>query len=148
MIRQTNKQTKSDYYFIQIYGFLLLQRYQSTIPRWKSSSRGALSATSLDFSRSLPRSHSPGSNTTTNTMRKPIEPSVSSQHFHLPTRKKRMVYGRPGQKTGMTVLVNEMKARAPCRSRSPSMNNEEPIQVERTEGLLKGAFRQREQRDY
>ncbi|XP_023321737.1 uncharacterized protein LOC111696374 [Eurytemora carolleeae] len=105
------------------------QRYQSTIPRWKSSSRGALSATSLDFSRSLPRSHSPGSNTTTTTMRKPIEPSVSSQHFHLPTRKKRMVYGRPGQKTGMTVLVNEMKARAPCRSRSPSMNNEEPIQL-------------------
>ena len=140
MIGQTNKTDKQWVILLHIYKFLLLQRYQSTIPRWKSSSRGALSATSLDFSRSLPRSHSPGSNTTTTTMRKPIEPSVSSQHFHLPTRKKRMVYGRPGQKTGMTVLVNEMKARAPCRSRSPSMNNEEPIQVERTKGLLKGVL--------
>jgi hypothetical protein len=40
-----------------------------------------------------------------------------------------LVYGRGGQKTAMTALVDELRSRPPCRTRSPSMNNEEPIQV-------------------
>ena len=98
------------------------------MPRWKSSSRGALSSTSIDMSRSLPRSHSPPAQTAT--MRRPVEPTVSTHHFHVPaSRRSRLVYGRPGQKTAMTALVDELKARGSQRARSPSMNNEEPIQV-------------------
>ncbi len=107
------------------------------MPRWKSGSRGVISAgaSSVELYRSLPRSHSPtSSGGGGTTMRRPIEPSVSIQHFHVPssghTQRRRLVYGRPGQKTAMSVLVEEMKARSrTIKERSPSMNNEEPIQV-------------------
>ena len=113
-----------------------VQRY-GTMPRWKSGSRGVISAgaSSVELYRSLPRSHSPTSSGGGGTMmRRTIEPSVSIQHFHVPssghTQRRRLVYGRPGQKTAMSVLVEEMKARSrTIKERSPSMNNEEPIQV-------------------
>jgi len=104
------------------------QRYQSSIPRWKSSSRGALSAYSIDMTKSLPRSHSPTSSSCNTMMRRPIEPSISMHHFHVPTnRRKRLVYGRPGQKTGMRALADEMKASRTVST--PGINNEEPIQL-------------------
>ena len=64
-------------------------------------------------------------------MRKPIEPSVSIQHFHIPSnQRRRLMYGRPGQKTAMSVLVEEMKSQSrSIKEKSPSMINEEPIQV-------------------
>ena len=85
----------------------------------------------MELYRSLPRSHSPTFANSTATMRKPIEPSVSIQHFHIPSsQRRRLVYGRPGQKTAMSALAEEMRARGRAvKEKSPSMNNEEPIQV-------------------
>lgn len=57
---------------------------------------------------------------------------VFLQHFHVPAgggRRSRHIYGRPGHKSAMSKLVDELQSSAPSRARSPSMNNEEPIQV-------------------
>ncbi len=60
---------------------------------------------------------------------------VTSLSCIEPVRPEQLVYGRGGQKTAMTALVDELRSRPPCRTRSPSMNNEEPIQVTRVENL-------------
>jgi len=117
-----------------------------TQPR-HASSRGALSVTSVDtMSRSIHRPHSPGSalrghspvSEPYSTMRRQVEPydryksSQNIQHFHLPAGRKtttRLTYGRPGTRTAMTQLVDQIKTRTMSRPRSPSMNNEEPIQL-------------------
>lgn len=58
------------------------------------------------------------------------------QHFHLPGdggRKKRILYGRPGTRTAMSQLVDQIRGSGAgsslARARSPSMNNEEPISL-------------------
>eukprot|EP00092_Neocalanus_flemingeri_P088575 GFUD01111932.1.p1 GENE.GFUD01111932.1~~GFUD01111932.1.p1 ORF type:complete len:418 (+),score=120.36 GFUD01111932.1:59-1312(+) len=107
----------------------------------------ALSVTSVDnVSRSLHRPHSPGSalrahspvSEPYSTMRRQVDPydryksSQNMQHFHLPAGRKtttRVTYGRPGTRTAMTQLVDQIKTRPISRPRSPSMNNEEPIQL-------------------
>jgi len=114
-----------------------------TQPR-HASSRGALSVTSVDnVSRSLHRPYSPGSalrahspvSEPYSTMRRQVEPGdryKSSQHFHLPAGRRtttRLTYGRPGTRTAMTQLVDQIKTSTVNRPRSPSMNNEEPIQL-------------------
>jgi len=71
-------------------------------------------------------------------MRRQVEPydryksSQNMQHFHLPAGRKsttRLTYGRPSTRTAMTQLVDQIKTSAVSRPRSPSMNNEEPIQL-------------------
>lgn len=117
-----------------------------TQPR-HASSKGALSVTSVDnVSRSLHRPYSPGSalrahspvSEPYSTMRRQVEPydryksSQNMQHFHLPAGRKtttRLTYGRPGTRTAMTQLVDQIKTSTVNRPRSPSMNNEEPIQL-------------------
>jgi len=117
-----------------------------TRPR-HASSKGALSMNSNHTSsrRHLPR---PTSSTSLrpqtpviephNNLRRQVEPydkikdhSVV-QHFHLPMghqRNSRFSYSRSGQKGGMSQLVNNIQQNSNTRSRSPSMNNDEPIQM-------------------
>jgi len=117
-----------------------------TQPR-HASSRGAISTNSVDtMPRSLHRPHSPGSalrahspvSEPYSTLRRQVEPydryksSQTIQHFHLPAGRRtttRMTYGRPGTRTAMTQLVEQIKTSSMSRPRSPSMNNEEPIQL-------------------
>ncbi|XP_043216277.1 actin-binding LIM protein 1-like isoform X4 [Amphibalanus amphitrite] len=69
-------------------------------------------------------------------LRRPIEPydkPPKSPHFHRPpsgagSSGRRMVFGRPGSRSGMQALVNQMESETP-RPRSPYMNNEEPIEL-------------------
>lgn len=66
------------------------------------------------------------------TLKRPVEPgdrykSTSSvHHFHIPGPAPRLVYNRPGTRTAMSRLVEQFSNTSP-RTRSPSMNNEEPI---------------------
>ena len=121
-----------------------------TRPR-HASSKGALSMSSVHTSsrRHLPRPTSsqslrPPCHTPVmephNNLRRQVEPydkikDVGNvQHFHLPLghqRNSRFIYNRTGQKSGMNQLVNNIRINSQPRPRSPSMNNEEPIQVER-----------------
>jgi len=117
-----------------------------TRPR-HASSKGALSVNSNHTSsrRHLPR---PTSSTSLrpqtpvvephNNLRRQVEPydkikdhSVV-QHFHIPLghqRNSRFSYNRSGQKGGMSQLVHNIQQNSQTRSRSPSMNNDEPIQL-------------------
>jgi len=128
-----------------------------TQPR-HATSRGALSVTSVDnVSRSLHRPCSPGSGLRAHspvsepypTLRRQVEPydryksSQNIQHYHLPAGPRsaaRLVYGRPGTKTAMTRLVEEIKtSTTTTRPRSPAMNNEEPIQLAHYPGGVPGS---------
>jgi len=122
-----------------------------TQPR-RATSRGALSVTSVDNvhrnGHISHRPHSPGSgfglrahspvSEPYSTMRRPVEPydryksSQNIQHFHVPSGRRsnvRLTYGRPGTRTAMSQLVDQMKASSTSRPHSPTMNNEEPIQL-------------------
>jgi len=102
-----------------------------------SSSRALSQAYSTDLTSSgrfLNRTSSPSCQRET-PLRRPLEPgdrykSTSSvQHFHIPTAPTpRMVYSRPSNRTAMGRLV-ERFGTPPPRTRSPSMNNEEAIEL-------------------
>jgi len=127
-----------------------------TQPR-HATSRGALSVTSVDnVSRSLHRPYSPASGLRSHspvsepytTLRRQVEPydryksSQNMQHFHLPAGRRttsRLTYGRPGTRTAMTQMVEQIKTSNTARPRSPSMNNEEPIQLAHYPGGLPGS---------
>merc|ERR1719234_2494675 len=101
-----------------------------------SSSRALSQAYSTDLTSSgrfLNRTSSPSCQRET-PLRRPLEPgdrykSTSSvQHFHIPAPTPRMVYTRPSNRTAMGRLV-ERFGTPPPRTRSPSMNNEEAIEL-------------------
>lgn len=113
----------------------------------RSSSRGGPLASSSHHNIARASSHHNINNITShvvndgyNSLKKPVEPydkykeskKVHVQHFHLPSSERRgrmMVYGRPGHRTAMTVMVDQLQSQSQSRARSPSMNNEEPIQL-------------------
>lgn len=114
-----------------------------TQPR-SASSRASLSTGDRTMSRST-QIH-PGHHTARyvvepySTLKRTLEPgdkNVKSavQHFHLPNRRtgNRHLYGRPGTRTAMSQLVEQIQGSGTgsslARARSPSMNNEEPIQL-------------------
>jgi len=127
-----------------------------TQPR-HATSRGALSVTSVDnMSRSLHRPYSPAAGLRAHspvsepysTLRRQVEPydryksSQNMQHFHLPAGRRttsRLTYGRPGTRTAMTQMVEQIKTSNTARPRSPSMNNEEPIQLAHYPGGVPGS---------
>merc|ERR1712062_271566 len=74
-----------------------------------------------------------------NNLRRPVEPydkikdQGGLQHFHLPQAggraNARILYNRSGGRGGMKQMVENIQTNAQPRPRSPSMNNEEPIQM-------------------
>jgi len=80
------------------------------------------------------------------TLRRAVEPgdryksSSSIQHFHIPSPAPRVVYSRPGTRTAMGKLVEQFGNSTP-RARSPSMNNEEPIQLAHYPGGIPAQMR-------
>ena len=118
-----------------------------TRPR-HASSRGALSMQSVHTSSRRQLSRPLSSNSLRphtpvieqhNNLRRPVEPydkikdQGGLQHFHLPKAggqaSARILYNRSGGRGGMNKMVQNIQNNVQPRPRSPSINNEEPIQV-------------------
>ena len=118
-----------------------------TRPR-HASARGALSMQSVHTSSRRQLTRPVSSNSLRphtpvlephNNLRRPVEPydkikdQGGLQHFHLPQAggraNARILYNRSGGRGGMKQMVENIQTNAQPRPRSPSMNNEEPIQV-------------------
>lgn len=118
-----------------------------TRPR-HASSRGALSMQSVHTSSRRQLSRPLSSNSLRphtpvieqhNNLRRPVEPydkikdQGGLQHFHLPKAggqaSARILYNRSGGRGGMNKMVQNIQNNVQPRPRSPSINNEEPIQL-------------------
>lgn len=118
-----------------------------TRPR-HASSRGALSMQSVHTSSRRQLTRPVSSNSLRphtpvieqhNNLRRPVEPydkikdQGGLQHFHLPQAggraSARILYNRSGGRGAMNKMVQSIHSNVQPRSQSPSMNNEEPIQV-------------------
>ena len=119
-----------------------------TRPR-HASSRGALSMQSVHTSSRRQLARPVSSNSLRphtpvidqhNNLRRPVEPydkikDQGLQHFHLPQAggrgaSARILYNRSAGRGAMNKMVQSIQTNVQPRPRSPSMNNEEPIQVE------------------